>query len=439
MQSSFFPLKAFSAYIAFTVLLALLGPVTYVDFKSVQIAAYMGCFLGIFALGYTAGTSIKVPTAPYSQFGEEQALQVVKLCILTSFLYKCQELIFLPANVSLDLSVEAIGEAYANYYGDYVRGSGNYDLKFIVGIFFYLPLQVTLILGLYYFRRLSNTYKLLVLGTIILLILVNVFGQGKQKQFGDVLIFGLSVLALKIATYKRSRLRILFGALAVGSAGVLVLLVVLYSRYSALDLDIENINRVTHPLLAYDAEHPTFKVLGNTAGLPVAVFCMYLTGGYQGLSLAFDQPFVWTHGIGHSYALTVFVNKVLGLPASVLDSYPYRVGAATAWDEAKWHSAFAWFASDLTFVGALLLFVFVAYIYAQCWKEAVMFNNPTSIMLFSVLNLGLVFVPANNQLFHSPESYLSVILVFTVWALTRGGFNAGANKSLPPRWPSPTF
>jgi hypothetical protein len=164
-------------------------------------------------------------------------------------------------------------------------------------------------------------------------------------------------------------------------------------------------------------------LLGDTAGFPVAVFCMYLTGGYQGLSLSFDQPFVWTRGVGHSYALTILLGKVLGLPVSVSDSYPYRVGAATGWDEAKWHSVFPWLASDITFVGALVLFFFVAYVYAQCWKEAVAHRNPAAIMLFSVLNLGLAFVPANNQLLHSPESYLAVVVVFAVWVSTRSTLN----------------
>jgi hypothetical protein len=424
LTAKFLPLKLFSAYIGFGVLVAVFGPVNYLEFKPLEVSLYMACFLMLFALGYAAGIAISVPVRLHQTNGDRLVIQVIKFCIAVSFLYKCYELAALAIAGNLNLSLEAIGEAYVNIYADYTRGSGTYQLGYILSIFFYLPLQVTLVLGIYYFRTLSGTYRLLVIGTIVLLVLVNVVGQGKQKQFGDVLIFALSILALQIGTHQRRSSRLALTAFAVGTVGLLFLMLVLYSRYSALEIDIANINRVTHPLLEYDATHPLFALLGDTAGFSVAVFCMYLTGGYQGLSLSFDQPFVWTHGVGHSYALTTLLDKVLGLPVSVSDSYPYRVGAATGWDEAKWHSVFSWLASDLTFGGAIVFFFFVAYVYAQCWKEAVMHKNPVSILLFCVLNLGLAFVPANNQLLHSPESYLSVLLIFAVWISTRQMFNA---------------
>jgi hypothetical protein len=430
LTAKFLPLKLFSAYIVFGVVVAVFGPVNYIEFKPFEVSLYMACFLILFTLGYTAGITVSVP-AGFHRIASHRVLglQVVKFCIAVSFLYKCQELAALAIAGNLNLSLDAIGEAYVNLYADYTRGSGTYQLAYILSIFFYLPLQVTLILGVYHFRSLSATYRLLVIGTILLLVLVNVVGQGKQKQFGDVLIFALSVLVLKIGAYQRRKSRFVLTAFAVGTAGMVFLMLVLYSRYSALEIDIANINKVTHPLLEYDATHPLFTLLGDAVGFPAAVFCMYLTGGYQGLSLSFDQPFIWTHGVGHSYALTTLLDKVFGLPVSVADSYPYRVGAATGWDEAKWHSVFSWLASDLTFAGAVVVFFFVAYVYAQCWKEAVLHRNPASIMLFSVLNLGLAFVPANNQLLHSPESYLSIIVVLAVWISTRHVFNARATPA----------
>lgn len=412
-------------YIALTVLLAVFGPVIYVDFKPVAVASYMACFLVVFALGYAAGIAVKVPGQDHPIEGiGRRGLQVAKLCIAVSFLYKCQELTALLMAAELDVSVSSIGEAYVNAYADYTRGTGIYSVGYVVSIFFYLPLQVALILGIYHFRNLPGTYKVLLIGTIILLVLVHVIGQGKQKQFGDVLIFALSVLAVRLGARKERAFSVTLTGLAIGAMGLSVLLLILYSRYSALDIDISNVNRFTHPLLEYDATHPVFSFLGDTAGFPVAVFCMYLTGGYQGLSLAFDQPFVWTYGVGHSYALTILADKLLGLPVSVDASYPYRVGAATGWDEAKWHSVFAWLASDMSFAGALLFFLVVAYLYAQCWKDAAAYGNPAAIMLFAVLNLGLAFVPANNQLLHSPEGYLSVVVLLVAWLSTRSAMNS---------------
>jgi hypothetical protein len=83
------------------------------------------------------------------------------------------------------------------------------------------------------------------------------------------------------------------------------------------------------------------------------------------------------------------------------------VGEVFDWDLSKWHSAFAWLASDFTFPGTLVLFSLIGYLWAKLWVEAVVLRRRSSIILFSFLFLGLVFVPANNQLVHSPGSLLA--------------------------------
>lgn len=420
LSRPYLPLKLFVSYIAFTMVLTLYGPVTYANLRVAELVAYMTGFLMLFSLGYVAGIAMRGPMRYASRpHLRGDGLQIVKACIAVSFLYKCQELASLVATGGFDLSLEAVGHAYVDYYSDYVRGSGQYSLAYVVSIFFYLPLQIALILGFYEFRRLPKAYKALLLATVVLVVLVNVVGQGKQKQFGDVLVFALSVLLLNMGAVQGPKSSFRLATVAVSTVGLLVLMLVLYSRYSALEIDVANINKVTHPLLDYDPNHPVFLLLGDTAGLPVAIFCMYLTMGYQGLSLSFDQPFVWTYGVGNSYALTILLDKVIGLPVSVHGSYPYRVGAATGWDEAKWHTVFSWLASDLTFAGVLVLFFVVAFVYAQCWQAAVTFGDRCSIVLFAVLTLGLIFVPANNQLLHTPESFLSLAIIFYVWVARR--------------------
>ncbi|MBK7978839.1 MAG: hypothetical protein IPK06_02270 [Ignavibacteriae bacterium] len=126
--------------------------------------------------------------------------------------------------------------------------------------------------------------------------------------------------------------------------------------------------------------------------------------------------------VGHSYSLTIFLDKIVGLPVSISETYPYRVGAATGWGESKWHSIFSWFASAFTFVGTLFIFIPIGYIYAITWQEA-KYKNPFSIILFSILTLGLIFVPANNQLLHTPEGYLSTIFFILMWSFQHKRYN----------------
>ena len=87
------------------------------------------------------------------------------------------------------------------------------------------------------------------------------------------------------------------------------------------------------------------------------------------------------------------------------DTYPYRVGNVTGWDQSKWHSVFSWFASDLTFTGTLVLFSFIGFIYARAWKSVYQFYNPISMLLFSTLTLGLIFVPAKQSIITHPRRH----------------------------------
>ena len=58
-----------------------------------------------------------------------------------------------------------------------------------------------------------------------------------------------------------------------------------------------------------------------------------------------------------------------------------------------------------------MLFGLLAYIYARSWLLSIRQNNPYAILMFTLITMGVFFMPANNQLFHSPGLLFTVIVV----------------------------
>ena len=264
----------------------------------------------------------------------------------------------------------------------------------------------------------------MVVFSYISIILLETIGHGKQKQLGDIFIFLMIVFFVKTdLTNPYTRKKLFKKIFIFGTLGVSLLVTVLYFRYSALNINASNINEKVHELMEYDTHNIIFSIFGDQIGFPLSVFTGYLSQGYYGLSLSMQEPFVWTYFMGNSYSLTVFMQRFLGVPVDFHDTYPYRASLHTGWDDSKWSTVFSWFAGDFTFVGTLFLFTLIAFLYAKVWKETYLYQNPISIVLFAMLTIALLYIPANNQLLHTPGSIIAVFFFFILWIFKHKKFN----------------
>lgn len=420
------PLYYFLMYISFTLILAVAGPVEYRDFDAVPVLLYMSAFMALFAFGYFLGAS--GTHDPYLHvlggYKLKKILTILKLCIAVAFIYKLFEFAALLADGG-NVSLQGAGRAYAATYEGYERGTGEKSMSFILSIFLGLPLYVSMILGIYYFERLNYRYKAMLIMIFALFLMVNTFGQGKQKYLGDMGIIVFTIMSLKItvmANYRVKR-RIKFLMLGILSVGFLLLLEMWTLRYAAMGVNLLNINEVAHPLISFKTKSPIFSILPESIMFPLSILSTYLSQGYYGLSITLNMDFVWTYLIGGSYTTMALANQVFGAPLLLVDTYPYRAGIEFGWGMEKWHSVFPWLASDMTFFGVLIFFSAFAYVYSTVWIEAYKFSNPISIVLLCVLTIGLIYVPANNQLFHNPSSFFTVFTLILVWILKRKKYN----------------
>ena len=430
------PLKAVLIYVSVGVLLSFFGPITYTNYEILPVASYIYFFLIIFTIGYISGLINFNKTKEIKNISNTHKIQIkiyrwVKISIIIMSIVQFTTLSISLFNDDLNLFITDIGKAYVSVYSNYERGTGNVSITFLVQIFTYIPYLVSLILGAYYFKELPKSYKLMIIFIYLSIVLMETIGHGKQKQLGDLFIFISIVSLLKVDLRNTEFRRKLFKRLFMLSILMISSLVgILYSRYSAIGVNPDNINKVSHPLMQYNTEHFIFKIFGDEIGFSLSVLTSYLSQGYYGLSLSMQEPFQWTYFIGNSYSLTVFMQRFLGVPVDFHDTYPYRAALNSGWDDAKWSTVFSWFAGDFTFLGTLFLFALVAFLYAKVWKEAYYYKNPIAIVIFSMLTIALLYIPSNNQLMHTPGSIIAIVFFISLWILKHRKYNFLQTNSL---------
>ena len=112
--------------------------------------------------------------------------------------------------------------------------------------------------------------------------------------------------------------------------------------------------------------------------------------------------------------------RLFGLTDIRERSLPYRVQTAHGWDMyAYWHTAYAWLASDVGFVGVVLLMIVFGWMTAKAWIDAREGNNPASVVLFTLVATVIWYLPANNQVLAFPEQMVAFWIWLLVWLRTR--------------------
>ncbi|WP_429419305.1 hypothetical protein [Pseudomonas plecoglossicida] len=318
------------------------------------------------------------------------------------------------------LSFDSIGESYVSGYEGYERGQASIDAVYILNIFQQALILITLLFGFYYYKVMGRFGRLLFVFIVVTYLLVNVLGAGKQKYLGDLVIFSVFCSAINLAA-KGTRFRAASIFLAMGLAFFVFFLFVeiLRQRYQAAGINIDNIYNKAHALITWDRDAWIFNVVNADYALALGIFFGYFTNGLYGLYLSLTLPFEWSYFVGNSYSLGRIVEILLGANGAVLEhTYPYRVGEVYGWEFDKWHSMFAWLASDLTFPGVVLLTPIFAFFYARIWIQAIRASNPFAGPLFIYFSMGLVFSYANNQLMHSLSGVMVLFVLLVGWVMS---------------------
>lgn len=423
----YLPINFHILYILGTMLFSFFGPKLYKDYNQGIVFFFILIYLIAVFLGFRNG--FKAPVKVYSNrvLKEDKLVRIFKIAIVAAIILFFMNLFyqFFTGRVSLTSSV---GENYRGFYKYYneKKEASLFTFEILFLVLAAIPKFLSLVLGFFYFKKLSKTYQTIFISFILLIVFSQTLLLGNQKSIGDVVIFFSVILLVKaMKMNKTDRFKLLRKTTSI----LLILFVFLsYSQYSRLDsrgISAIDINDHVASYSYFDLDHPIFKVFGYKVGFGITVFVTgYLTNGYYGLSKCLEMPFEWTYGVGNSVALSNIVEKSTGVEI-YSKSYLSRMEETYNIPGKKhWHTIFPWIASDFSFYFIPFIFYGIAYYYGKSWKEVILFNNPVSLLLFALLTVMFVFVPANNQIMHGFDYIMITFLIVYLWSKHHVLFNS---------------
>lgn len=166
----------------------------------------------------------------------------------------------------------------------------------------------------------------------------------------------------------------------------------------------------------------------------------YVVHGYYALSLALQTDTPSTLGFGHSMFMARNADLVFGSDHFVAQSIPAILERDQGWGMFQlWHSIYPWLASDFGFGGTLIVIGLLAYLLGLSWGKSLTTASHRWVVLLYLLLVLFYYVPANNQIFQSGETYFAffMVLAMLIWApLQRPQSLRSKAKNLPNLWAS---
>lgn len=280
-------------------------------------------------------------------------------------------------------------------------------------------------LGIFLWRKLGKKIKSIYVLSILYYVFIDI-SRGTNKSIADhvVLLIMVGLLVLIINQKKKLRIRDKFKKI---KSYQKVLLISISIILLITFINIFTLFISSRTLSTYNQYAGTYIDLNNsllsfsddeTQKYGLAMFMYYLSQGYYGLSLALDKPFIFSYGFGYSSFLLENISQ-LGLENIKLDTYAYRLYEDNWPTGMVWSSFFVWPASDITFLGVLLLMGIIGYVLGSTWVSSLLGNDYVSLIVFSLLCILAFYVPMNNQLFQGGELFIASWFWIGLWGLNK--------------------
>ena len=440
-EHAYLPLTIALAYVCGTYLLFLTSPLAETAPSVGLTTLFIGGVALAFAVGYIVG--VKVPDSrAYSEVGvgvgvgvgARRATKGIRVLILASALWF---ILFGVASLyeygatGLGDILQSIQNPSQGYFDKFAvveeqqaTGRVNVFLQVAVltgGLYFALvPLLVV------YWKNVGRAFRILGVASIGVYLAYFLF-IGTQKGVGDLLAFVIASALVVVGTKTRARGNGRFtNRRAVrGLVAFVILLALLFFVFLA---NIQG-DRIYGKSVAaqYQTSAVISELFGEKFALGVAITIYYPTHGYEGLAQQLELPFVFSGGASVP-ALADYKVQYLGGTDPMTLSYPVRNEAITGRPAGQvWSTVFPWLASDLTFMGVIAFAGVFGGIFARTWLVARRTLDPLAIIMFSVLLLAVMYIPANNQVMLSRYTALGFLQLCLVYVL-RGVHRALGKK-----------
>ncbi|HAS8542705.1 TPA: oligosaccharide repeat unit polymerase [Vibrio vulnificus] len=140
----------------------------------------------------------------------------------------------------------------------------------------------------------------------------------------------------------------------------------------------------------------------------------YLTQGYHSFSYIFEVDWVPMYGLGSGRVLIDNFSILVGRDL-FLDTYQYRLADFGIDPFVNWHSAYAWIANDVHWIGVIFVMFIFGMLYADSWVSSIYDNKISSHVMFYFLSLTIIYIPANTQVLMQTSTFFS----FSIFIIAR--------------------
>lgn len=253
-------------------------------------------------------------------------------------------------------------------------------------------------------------------------VLVFSFMRGTDRETGDLLIYVIMVLIVVVA-----RMTVKFGHFPFRVSRVIAVLFFLsIIFFFTFTLFIERKESrmgggdgfcIAEGVVCSKRD-PREPELFAGSSFAFEMLTAYVSQGYFGLSLALKEDFTSTFGLGHSSFLMSTYTRIFD-DSMYKRSYLSKVNQAGWDDKAQWSTVFPWIASDFSFFAVPLLMIAFGFFWGSSWRSAVVYGSDTGALIFLFLSLAVFYMPANNQLTQTLDSYFAFVFWFSMWVFKR--------------------
>ena len=410
------PLKMFLFYICITLFMSFFGPWKYINYNKIYVSLYMLIFLiaviSTYSLFVKTNKSISIVFDNIGKESKINGVTIAEYSILFGFLLM---LIILSIKI-YDFGVPNFNDIFLQMAKAYTNKgviSNRFNLSAWIFGYFSIFYFTSLVLGTYYYSVISYRYKILFFFIVIMSLTYHILFVGNQKAIADLFIYISSALFAKFAQSGKK----------INIKKAMISLIVIISIFFLFSSILQN--RMTYWNVEYyskgdraflDFDHWMLYLINDNIKLGFATFIYYLSHGYYGLSLSLEMPFVWSKGYGSSFDIKYLFNKIYFLTDQEIGSYPVRVEIDNGWEAySNWQTIFPWLASDFTFWGAIIIICIFIAVYAVSWNRILRKGHWINLLMFTNINVMLLYIPANNQLFQTRASLVVTLIITLIW------------------------
>ncbi len=142
---------------------------------------------------------------------------------------------------------------------------------------------------------------------------------------------------------------------------------------------------------------------------------MYVTQGYASMALAFDLDFQWSKFVGNSIYISHLVDRLFRT-AIADQTYTARNETVNGWSESVYfNTLYTWLASDVSFLGVIVLFFFGGAFFAKVWIEVIDRRFLFALPVCYQFAYGLIFAPTNNSLFNTLSEIIKTLAIICIY------------------------